>query len=86
MNEVQQKYYDLFMRSHTLQTELQEMPSDRLSPEYRLKVRELVQVYIVLGDWYHANNLISRIITAAGKQPGVELSWPEAMQLSLIHI
>ena len=86
MNEVQQKYYDLFMRSHTLQTELQEMPSDRLSPEYRLKVRGLVQVYIVLGDWYHANNLISRIITAAGKQPGVELSWPEAMQLATMLV
>ena len=62
MDDLQRKYYDLFMKGHTLQAELQRLPQDTTSARYRAAARELIEVYAAVGDWHYANDLLGHIV------------------------
>ena len=81
MDRLQRKYYDLFMKEHTLQTALRQMPPDLSSARYRDTARELIEVYAALEDWHYANELLGHIVADIMKNPDFALTWPEAIQL-----
>ncbi|MGP1586226.1 MAG: diguanylate cyclase [Schwartzia sp. (in: firmicutes)] len=86
MDRLQRKYYDLFMKGHALQTEMQEMPQDLASPRYRTAARVLIEIYAALEDWHYANELLGHIVDEIMKTPDFALTWPEALQLATMAV
>lgn len=86
MDELQRKYYDLFMKGHGLQTELQRLPSDLSSARYRAVARELIEVYAALEDWHYANDLLGHIVAEIRTNPAFVLSWAEGIQLATMAV
>lgn len=86
MDELQRKYYDLFMKGHGLQTELQRLPSDLTSARYRAVARELIEVYAALEDWHYANDLLGHIVAEIRTNPAFVLSWAEGIQLATMAV
>ena len=86
MDGLQRKYYNLFMKGHTLQTELRQLPQDLTSTRYRGILRELIEVYAALGDWHYANNLLGHIVADIRKKSDFVLAWPEAIQFATMAV
>lgn len=86
MDDLQRKYYDLFMKGHTLQAELQRLPQDTTSARYRAAARELIEVYAAVGDWHYANDLLGHIVADIRKKPDFQMAWAEAIQLAAMAV